>query len=413
MYEPAEPTISPLVGEGMERREGVIPTDPQKIIEAFPLWLAKAAAQGSIILILDALNQLEDRDNAPELSWLPVYFPPNVRVILSTLPGRSLEALKRRNLPTMNISLLTVEERRKIIPEYLRQYTRKLGSDHVELIAGSGHTENPLYLKALLDELRVHGEHATLGERIEHYLKAKTVEELYEKLLMRYEEDYDRDRPNLVRDAMSLIWASRMGLAEGELLELLGKEEEKLPFAIWSPLYLAAEESLVSRSGLLNFFHDFLKEAVEDRYLKNKEQKQITHIRLADYFAKRDLDDRKGDELPHQLRSAESWKRLRDCITGTPMFLQLRTDARKYELTGYWLSIGDRFDMVESYTTMIERYEETSPDETYLAYVLNEASSFLHLNARYDGSEPLYRRALEIREKVLGREHPDTIRQQA
>ncbi len=52
-----------------------IPSDPQKVIEVFPLWLAKAAAKGRFILVLDALNQLEDRDNAPDLGWLPIFFP--------------------------------------------------------------------------------------------------------------------------------------------------------------------------------------------------------------------------------------------------------------------------------------------------------------------------------------------------
>lgn len=86
-YEPSiERNIpSPLVGEG--RGEGVIPTDPKKVVEQFPLWLAKASAKGRFILVLDALNQLEDRDNAPDLGWLPGYFPQNVRVILSTLPA--------------------------------------------------------------------------------------------------------------------------------------------------------------------------------------------------------------------------------------------------------------------------------------------------------------------------------------
>jgi hypothetical protein len=38
-----------------------------------------------IILVLDGLNQLEDRDQAPDLVWLPPETAPNVR-LLSTLP---------------------------------------------------------------------------------------------------------------------------------------------------------------------------------------------------------------------------------------------------------------------------------------------------------------------------------------
>ena len=50
-----------------------------------------------------------------------------------------------------------------------------------------------------------------------------------------------RERPGLVRDAMTFIWAARRGLAETELLDLLGKDGEPLPGAYWVPFHLAAE----------------------------------------------------------------------------------------------------------------------------------------------------------------------------
>ena len=57
-------------------------------------------AQGRVILVLDGLNQLEDRDQAPDLVWLPPVIPANIRLILSTLPGRPLDDLKKRGWPT-------------------------------------------------------------------------------------------------------------------------------------------------------------------------------------------------------------------------------------------------------------------------------------------------------------------------
>ena len=35
-------------------------------------------------------------DAAPDLGWLPRVFPKNCRVIISTLPGRSLTAIEQR-----------------------------------------------------------------------------------------------------------------------------------------------------------------------------------------------------------------------------------------------------------------------------------------------------------------------------
>ena len=199
---------------------------------------------------------------------------------------------------------------------------------------------------------------------------------------------------------MTHLWASRRGLTESELLEL--------PHAVWSPLYLALHESLVSRSGLLNFFHDFLRKAVENRYLSTTNEKIAAHLSIADYFDSREIDDRKIDELPWQLRQAESWERLKDCVTDLDIFLKLRTDERQYELMGYWLAMGDRFDMVKEYNASLDLYEKASPSEKDLAYMLNDLAIFLNMNVKLEGAEPLYRRALDISEKILGHEHPDT-----
>jgi len=128
-------------------------------------------------------------------------------------------------------------------------------------------TTNPLYLRTLLEELRVFGVFEALDARIDHYLKATTVDRLFALVLERLEADYEKEKPGLVRDVTALIWASRRGLSETELLELLGTPDNPMPRAFWSPLCLALEDSLVRRSGLLTFFHDFLRQAVAERYL--------------------------------------------------------------------------------------------------------------------------------------------------
>ena len=55
-----------------------------------------------------------------------------------------------------------------------------------------------------------------------------------------------------------------------------------------SPLFLAAEQSLTSRGGLIGFFHDYLPQAVRDRYLSSETDRSQAHLRLADYFGSRE-----------------------------------------------------------------------------------------------------------------------------
>ena len=107
---------------------------------------------------------------------------------------------------------------------------------------------------------------------------------------------------------MTLLWAARRGLMEDEMLELLGGQPngEPLPRAYWSPLYLAAEHALTIRGGLIGFFHDYIRRAVEHRYLPEQEQQQAAHRSLAEYFAAFEPDARTVDELPWQLAQAEA-----------------------------------------------------------------------------------------------------------
>jgi len=361
-----------IMGEFKRRFDiqGDIPGEPDKLRSAFANWLhmasAGAAKEGiKIILILDALNQLEDRDQAPDLVWLPPFIPENIRLILSTLPGRPLDDVKKRELPTIVIKPLDDDERKQVIRDYLMQYRKTLSDPRIDKIASSHQTRNPLFLTALLEELRLFGEHDLLDKRIEYYLTAETVDVLYEKILERYEEDYGTERPGLVRDVMTLLWASRRGLSAAELLDLLGQDGEPLPAAVFSHLYLAAEHSLVSRSGLIGFFHDYLRQAVEDRYLPGDEKKKAARLRLADYFDGQELSPRKVDELPWQLSEASDWQRLYDLL-GDLEFFHEAWEKDEYEVKAYWAKTENSSDLqlLDAYQHVLDAPEAIPDNET-------------------------------------------------
>lgn len=332
-----------------------IPDKPDELKAAFANWLHMAAAKGKMVLIIDALNQLEDRDGALELYWLPEMIPPNIRLVVSSLPSRSLDELKKRGWPTMEVKPLDVQERQKLIVDYLGQSRKALPMQMVEYIASYNQSSNPLYLITLLEEIRLYGDHFTLPQRIDHYLAAPTADGLYDKILERYEQDYDRDRRNLVRDIFSYLWASRNGLSQIELLEILGSDGDQLSGALLSPLYLSAEKSLVNRSGLLSFSHYYFKTAVKKRYLEAKGEEQRYHLLLASYFEKRELGKRKVEELPWQLSRAESWNRLVDLLTDSSFFNAI-WDSNEFDVKEYWVLIEDKSElrMVQAYEPIID-----------------------------------------------------------
>lgn len=343
-----------------------IPDQHDALRTAFANWLDMAAAKERVVLILDALNQLEDRDQTLDLIWLPPAIPANIRLIVSTLPGRSLDVLTQRGCPTLQIEPLEPEERRQLITEYLAESTKALSPVLVERIAVAPQAANPLFIRAMLDELMVFGIHEELDKRIDHYLAAGTVADLYTRILTRYEQDYERDRPGLVRDAMSLFWAARRGVSETELLDILGAGEQPMPHAHWASLYLVAESALVNRAGLINFSHDHLRQAVKEKYLETEEARCSAHLHLADYFEERDVGTRKLEELPWQLARAEAWERLDTLLCDLPFFDAIN-QTNEFEVKTYWAQVeaNSRFRMVDGYQKVLE-----SP-EMYPDYVWN------------------------------------------
>jgi hypothetical protein len=342
---------------------GEVPFQPEKLREVLPFWLAKNAARGAMLLILDALDQLENKDNAPDLDWLPESFAPNMRVFLSTLPGRPLQAIEKRGWPTFTVERLVPGEVRQVIREYLAIYRKTLDRPLIEEIAAKDQATNPLYLRALLEELRLFGIFEKRVDYLHHYLAAPDPPALYNLILERLEEDYEKPCSGLVEQAMSFIWAARRGLMENELLELLGKDGQPLPKAFWSPLALALEESLISRSGYLTFFHDYLCQAVKKRYLSTQKAVKARHLSLASYFQNVNLSIRKVEELPWQLARTSSWKNLYLLLSDLN-FLKYAWGINEFEVKTFWTKVEDsdpNLNIIKAYKHIFDNPQNEIP----------------------------------------------------
>jgi tetratricopeptide (TPR) repeat protein len=347
-----------------------IPDTADALRTTFCRALRMASATGPVVLVLDALNQLENREGALELVWLPAEIPSTIRLIASTVSGQQLTELKRRGCSVLQIEPLTVNERTELIGRYLKQDGRELSPARVYRIASAEQASNPLYLRSLLDELRLFGLHETLESRIEYYLKARDPAELFEKILKRYEEDYESERPGLVRQAMSSLWATRQGLSQVELLEVLGSIGKPLPCAYWSPLHLSAERALVNRSGLLYFAHHYMRDAVQKTWLATEDEQRESHRRLAEYFQRLPTGPRKVDELPWQLKEAQEWATLSKLLVQSDFLIALR-ERSHWDLQEYWTAVEQNspFRLVSSYADVLAQ-PEMYPTEALVVSVL-------------------------------------------
>ena len=391
-----------------------VPIQPEAMRTAMQDWLVKSAGKRRIVLVFDALNQLSGTDAAArQLGWLPFAFPPNVTLIVSSLEGESLDALRKREWPELSVPLFGLDDIAPAALAYFRIFSKKPSNTLVtKLTQAAPATCNPLYLRAVLDELRQFGEHEKVEARALYYLESPDLPGLFDRILTRWEEDFDIE---LVRHSMRLIRCARFGLSETELLDLLGKKDaegkcEPLPRRYWTPLYLAAENALAQRSGLLTFGHDYLRKAVETRYFKSLDDWDDARLELADWFEViPEPTDRKLDELPGLLRDTKSHERLLRFLSDIQTFLQMLEHPRlKWELHGYWLVFEGRYDPVDIYQKTLDA-TDGGLYGIQQALTFNQVATFYLESGRFGGAEPLYRRALEGLERVLGMENPDTL----
>ncbi len=430
-----------LMGE-LKQRFGIaedIPADPEKLRDALPVWLAMTPRDKRIALILDGLNQVPGGEADRRLRFLPRHFPPHVMVLASALAGPALDALRERGWTEYELPRATEAEADAMVAEYFRLLGRHVDAEgrpietplRRQIVAAPG-ARNPLFLRTVLEELRQFGSFERLPARVAHYLEAGDPRELFVRVLRRWQEDFDgtdaegRDG-DLVRRALTHLWAARQGLSEPEWLDLLGSDphppssdfrppsSDPLARAVWTPLFLALEPHLSQRAGLFAYGHDFLRQAVEQAWVASPEAQRDAHLAVAGYFERHpnqaNMTPRKAAEWPFHLHAAQVWERLEACLTDILLFLALYNDRTKWELTGYWHPLRVKplqRDMGACYSAAYQNWARVSK-ATEEPFVPAQLGAFLSDNGVYSPAEPLLRRALEASERVLGPEHSDTL----
>ena len=376
-------------------------SDPQKLLDLLPEWLARASAFASRhnqawLLIFDGLDKLS---SLRDLRWWPAMLPPKVKLIASCLDGEVLESLRKRMEWTgLLVRPLSQAEQRTFITEFLGRYRKSLTPAQVERLLAHELSGNPLFLLTLLEELRVFGVHEQLEQRLSFYLTSETVDDLFERVLERVEGDTS---PASVRAAMEAIWASRAGLAQDELLAIAG-----LVPATWAPIHNALDEAILESGGRLDFGHDYFRKAVEDRYLPVPAQQQKAHLRLAEWFDTQEVTARVAEELPWQWQQAGEGEKLKECLTQREMFMALH-ERDEYELLSYWLSMKENIEAAYGIAWKTWEIENTMDDIASVPFCL---AGFLKTAGYYGNlSEFLYRFSLGNRESILGEEHRDTL----
>jgi len=360
-----------------------VPLAADGLDATLPFWLGRVQHE-KLLLVIDGLDQLEERSRS--LEWLPEYLPPNVKLIVSSVPGDIPNMLSDRNWTMLSLHPLSHHERREVIRRHLDIFRHRIDPGQIDRVSEDATSGNPLVLRTRLEELRTTTDEE-LNERIDYFLDATGLDDLFERVLRNLEREHGEE---LVRETMSLIWASRQGLAASELAEIVGVDLSEIV-----RLAGAMQFHLMQRQGLLAIYHENLRRAIDNRFIGGSaERAREVHLRLARYFAERPLTPRRAVEEPWQLMKASARVELALCLSDLDMFRELYREKSLYQLIDYWSTVGDMIDSGRAYLGSLDEAGE-SDDEEFLP-LLCDLGEFLCNSGSYAAAETVCRRALRI-----------------
>jgi telomerase protein component 1 len=383
------------------RLAGDVPEETARLAVTFRRFLEQVPAR--VLLVLDALDQLDDADRVRDLDWLPERVPPHVKIVAScSADARGepvLPAFRDRRYRPVAVGPLDDAERRGIIHEVPSLSAKTLDGEQINLLLGNPATASPLFLLVALEELRGFGSFEQLNGRIAGLPReGDTITLLFTQVLERLEREFDRE---LVRTVLAALAAARRGLSERELHGLVGS----LPGAgDFFPVLRQLRPYLLSRGGLLDFYHRDLLRAVRQRYFDTPVKEQAAHARLAASFQReafwfspgggplpvgqaaslsrvdagqasclsydRRPNVRKADELSWQLQHAHQWQELPPLLLDTD-FLEAKAEA------------GLVFDLTLDFRITLEALPPGHPDRRLLRLLEEALRRDIHFIARH------------------------------
>jgi len=392
--------------------------DIKDLAERFAEILRESADRTRLVLIIDALNQLDDKNNAHGMAWIPHDLPADVRVIVSSLPHPALDSLHSREngVRKRELEELDQEDELAIIERFNDRYKKTLDEGQLKALLSKNQSGNPLYLSVALEELRTLGDYNEITARINDL--PGEVQPLFRWILKERlsKEPGFRDGDGkligmeLVKKFVSYLAASRSGLSQAELFDLIQPGDT---LGNISALQRLLRPYLMMRGELLDFYHEQLREVAEAEYLVEVDESLI-HQELASYFKKTTLD-RILDEYPYQLSRSKDWQTLASTMSNLNFFAYAWQKKRKYEWMSYWKELrAAEYDpnvwYIES-KNLVERLRGGPLEDGQLLHQLGWFLMEMEMNDRGEGGDygaalQLLGQALNVHERYLGSDHP-------
>lgn len=199
-----------------------IPAELSNLTNYFKKLLECATPEKPLYIFLDSLDGLSASNSAHSLSWMPVNLPKNVKIVVSTLTGYYGIVETLRNMIEIidnfaEVQPLGEELAWNVMNEMLANINRTISGPQLPIVREAlAQCNSPLYVKLVYDQISLWKSYTTDN------VIAKSIEECIIKLFERVENAHGRV---LVSHALAYVTASKNGLSEAELEDLISLDE--------------------------------------------------------------------------------------------------------------------------------------------------------------------------------------------
>lgn len=310
---------------GLERQEN----HKEDLMNETQRILLKAGQIGKpLLIVLDGVDKVIGPYDSKQLYWLP-QAPQTTKYLFSTVDqGPTMNAFNQLGYSMHTIGVLDRQLREQFIVDYLQDVGKKLNQSQVDRILDDPENENMLVLKTLLDELICFSSRTQLDSCINGYLSAPSIEDFFNRMLQRMENDY-HDVPCI----LSLIALSEKGMTEEEL-QLISKS----PVLNFHLFYCALYNHIVTRDGLITFAHQYIINAVWKRFgLDNPNNARPYRIQIIDHLTNGENQKNRITELAYQYFNTDNDEQLYKTIMSLDALKEfLSTEQNRALLARYW-----------------------------------------------------------------------------
>lgn len=304
--------------EHKDEKNKLLTNEDQESFEKFSerIYMEMMDIKDDVIVFIDAIDQIGHDD---QFLWLPDNLANNIKIVISALDDEKYQEdskyFLRLKEKSSNIHKLEVfQEPKKLLYSLLKKEQRTIQLHQEEyFLEQYKNSSSPLYINIAVQELKNWRSYDLVetSKSIENrkvQTLANTQKDIIRNFISNLYKLYHHNE-HFVQKVLGYLYASRDGLSESELLQLLSTDEEfiksmspedhhdnptkELPLVHWSRLHTQLKPFLSQKSQdgeeLIYFFHREFGDVVKEQINQKVEHESI--IKATQILIEENQDD--------------------------------------------------------------------------------------------------------------------------